>query len=166
MEDHSYIDSDGEGERLEARLRLLGTRTPKCSIEGCIESDAFALTGAAPDLLCAEHRADRDGRSWLEQSHTAGQHNLPADAVRIPANDHAVLSDARQPQWPRETLRNPSGSPVRQMAAAMRGWMDVLWLILERTIGWIPTALEHLDTALCEHIGPTWWVTIGWNPRP
>jgi hypothetical protein len=61
-----------------------------------------------------------------------------------------------QHDWPTGTLRNPDGSQLLQAAAAVRGWMDILVLILERTIGWIPRFLEALDAWLCERLGPTW----------
>jgi hypothetical protein len=157
MTDVPYTDPDCEEERLAARLRLLGTDTPRCSTAGCQERDPFALTGVHPSLLCAEHRADRDGRRWLEESHTAGQHNLPNDTVPIPANDHSVVSDRLQVEWPRETLRNPDGSPVLRAAGALRGWLDTLRLILERTCGWVPTFLEGLDAWLRMKLGERWW---------
>ncbi len=157
MEDDDRFDDLPESERrLGERFAALGTRTPRCSHPGCGETDPFALSGAHPHILCAEHRADRDGRSWTEAHHWQGQANDPADVTAIPANDHAVLSNKHQPQWPRETLRNPGGSPLLQAAAALRGWLDALRLILERTVGWIPTLLELLDAYLGEVLGLRW----------
>ena len=80
----------------------------------------------------------------------------------IPANDHAVLTD-RQHDWPAATLRNLDGSPLLVAAAALRGWLDVLRLLIERTVGWIPDALERLDDALRKHLGPGWWDAVGWE---
>jgi hypothetical protein len=144
---------------LETRLRTLGTRAPVCSAPGCGERHPFALTGVYPEIHCREHDADRASRSWLEQHHPPGKSNGP-DTVATPANDHAVLS-ANQRLWPRETLRNPDGSPLLRAAAAVRGWADVLRLILERTIGWVPSFLEQLDDLLRQRLGELWWQEIG-----
>jgi hypothetical protein len=158
MTSQPYADPDRDEERLEARLALLGTRSPRCSAPGCLERDPFALTGVHPRLMCAEHRNELEGRTWLEKSHTPGRRNDPTDDVPIPANDHSILSHKYQPSWPRETLRNPDGSPLLRAAAALRGWMDVLRLILERTCGWVPSFLERLDSWLRERVGDRWWV--------
>jgi hypothetical protein len=165
MTPQSYMDPEADADRLEARLRLLGTRTPSCRIAGCAEDDPFALTGVSPDLLCAEHAAEHADRSPVEQSHTAGRANAPDDTVELPANDHAVLTHAHQAGWPLETLRNTDGSPLLRAAAATRGWLDVLRLIIERTIGWIPGFLERLDDWLRIKVGDRWWGEFeGWQP--
>src|SRR4051812_34101732 len=78
--------------------------------------------------------------------HWFGQHNDPLTSP-IPANDHRVLSEL-QAQWPEKTLRNPDGSPLLRIAAGLRGWLDVLRLLIERVAGWIPAALEQLDELL------------------
>jgi hypothetical protein len=106
--------------------------------------------------LCAEHAADRDARAWSEGHHVQGRRNDPHDVIDIPANDHAVLSELQR-AWSRETLRNPDGSPLLHAAAALRGWLDILRLVIERTVGWIPPMLETLDEALRERLGPGWW---------
>ncbi len=153
---------DRREERTEARLRALGVREPRCSQPGCEERDPFALTGSHPNLLCREHAALAHGRPWLEDHHLAGRANDPTTAA-IPGNDHALLSEMQQQEWPRETLRNPEGSPLLRAAACLRGWMDVLWLMLARTVGWIPPFLEWLDHALTATLGAEWWTTLGWS---
>lgn len=156
MEGDLFDDSAGL-DLLEDRLRSLGTRNPQCSHPGCAEKDPFALTGVDPYLLCAEHRADTEGRSWTQGHHVSGEANDPEDVRVIPANDHLVVTLKHQSEWPRETIRNPDHSPLLQMAAAIRGWLDVLRLILERTVGWIPELLESMDAWLRERIAPRWW---------
>jgi hypothetical protein len=130
-------------------------------VTGCEETDPFALTGAAPNLVCREHLADELGRSWTEAHHPAGQHNDPF-TVPVPADDHGALSE-RQALWPRDTLRNPDASPLLRMAAWLRGWLDVLRVIIDRTIARIPAGLERLDQLLTEAIGPEWWNALGWD---
>jgi hypothetical protein len=148
--------NDVREERVEERLRQLGTRAPRCAVEGCCEVDPFALSGTHPRLICDEHRADAATRSWVEGHHAKGRQNDPGDLIDVPANDHACLSELQR-QWPRETLRNPDGSPLLRAAAALRGWLDVLRLIIERTVGWIPDLLEALDVWLQEANGARWW---------
>jgi hypothetical protein len=153
----SCDDSHGSWEqRLEERLRQLGTREPACSVAGCPERNPFALTGVHPGIVCYEHRAERAGRPWLERHHPPGQHNDSSDVADAPGNDHRVLN-GRQSLWPQETLRNPDGSPLLRAAAALRGWLDVLWLIMTRTVGWIPEYLERLDAWLRDRLGERWW---------
>ncbi len=155
--DHDLFAVPAGSDRLEERLRSLGTRNPRCSHPGCAETDPFALTGVDPHILCAEHRADAEGRSWIEGHHVAGRANDPSHVRGIPANDHSVMTLSYQVEWPRETLRNPDGSPLLRAAAAVRGWLDELRLVIERTVGWVPELLERLDAWLREQKGPRWW---------
>jgi len=155
--DDELLGDSLESPRLEERLRLLGTRLPRCSHPGCTETDPFALTGVDPHVLCAEHRADAEGKSWTQGHHVSARANDPQDVRAIPANDHAVVTLKHQSEWPRETLRNPDGSPLLQAAASLRGWLDMLRLVLERSVGWVPDLLERLDSWLRERIGPRWW---------
>ena len=144
-------------QRLEERCRQLGTRTPRCSVADCDERHPFALSGTAPGILCYEHAAER----WTEEQHWSGQHN---DALTspIPGNEHRFLSEL-QVQWPQQTLRNPSGSPLLRAAAALRAWLDVMRLLIERVVAWIPPFLERLDAWLCERIGTRWWDGFDWS---
>lgn len=144
----------------EQRYRALGTRTPRCMVEGCTETDPLALTGAYPNIICQEHVADRDRRTWTQQHHPSGRANSP-DTVPLPANDHAVASGF-QSLWERDTLRNPDGSPLLRAAAAIRAWLDILRLIIDRTVGWVPDFLERLDDFVCQALGAQWWEQWGW----
>ena len=110
---------------------------------------------------CAECQARLQGRRPVEDHHPAGRANDPFTAP-FWANDHDILTD-RQHGWSAATLRNPDGSPLLKAAAAIRGWLDVLRLIVERTVGWIPPFLEWLDAALRGSVGDRWWETLGWE---
>jgi hypothetical protein len=154
-------EQDRRDDQLEARLQSLGTRRPQCSIDGCREQDPFALTGAAPNIICQEHRLQARGQMLVEKHHVAGAHNDPT-AVPLPANEHAAAS-AHQQRWPSETLRNPRESPLLRAAAWIRGWLDLLRVVIDRGIGRIPTALERLDLALTEWHGAEWWEVLGWS---
>lgn len=132
------------------RQRTLGPDA-SCS---CGEADPRCLVETGSGVQCYGCRARTTARPATERHHVAGRHNL-ADTVPVPNNDHRILSDLQQ-DWPAATLRNPDGSPLLQAAAAIRGWMDVLVLILERAVGWMPHFLEALDVWLCARLGPEW----------
>lgn len=96
----------------------------------------------------------------MENHHIAGQHN---DVFTVPlqANDHRFVSDL-QKDWPITTLQNKNESPLLQIAATIRGVMDMLKLFIERVMGWIPEKLEQLNSLLSEN-DDQWWVTIGFS---
>lgn len=143
-------------DRREQRRRALGDVRPRCSEPGCDEVDPLALTGVAPEIFCYEHEAVRKNRPWSEGHHLAGRRN-DEETVGVPGNDHRILSELQNVRWARDTLRNPDASPLLRAAAALRGWLDVLTLIVTRTAGWVPPFLEQLDAWLREQIGPRWW---------
>ena len=147
--------------RLEEQYRRLGTRDPICAWPDCGETNPYALVGYHPDISCYEHYLLRVGKKPYEGHHVDGQNN--SDVVAdVPGNDHRVLSELQQ-FWPDDTLRNPDHSPLIVAAAAIRGWLDVLRVILERGVGWIPEFLEWLHRVLVDLIGPDWWVKLEWS---
>jgi hypothetical protein len=109
------------------------------------------LVEVAARFLAVARRIDR----WTEVQHWFGQHNDPLTSP-IPANEHRVLSEL-QARWPKDTLRNPDGSPLLRAAAALRSWLDVMRLLIERVVAWIPPFLEQLDSWLRDRLGPRWW---------
>ena len=138
--------------RRERHLRRLGTRHPRCA--GCGETAPAALTQHGGEIWCYECIASVAGRPSVEQHHLAGRHNDPT-TVPLPGNPHRLLSD-EQRMWPAETLRNPTGSPLRTAAAWVRGWLDLLRVICQ-CAAWIPPFLERLDVWLGDHHGARWW---------
>jgi len=150
-------------DRREERRRMLGVREPRCGYHGCKETDPLALTGTHPSIYCYEHDALYKGRPWLEAHHPSGKANDPT-TVKTPGNEHRVLSELQNSTWPRETLRNPDGNPLLKAAAAIRGWLNLLYVVMTRTVGWVPAHLERLDAWLRERIGPDWWQEfLGWE---
>lgn len=135
----------------QARRRRVVGPGARCA---CGETDPRCLTTSGDLVRCYACRSRAAGRPATEQHHPAGRHNLAA-TVPIPNNEHRILNDLQQ-EWPVMTLRNPTGSPLLQAAAAIRGWLDVLILIIERTIGWISPFLEALDAWLVEQLGDAW----------
>jgi hypothetical protein len=146
---------DDEDRLREAALERLGTRTPRCRF--CGEQDPFTLSGRDPDVICYECLARRSGKSPTEEHHPFGRRNDPL-TVRVPGNPHRTLS-ALQRSWPVRTLRNPEGSPLLRAAATVRGWLNVLHVIVER-VGWVPAYLERLDQQLTGRLGPRWWTRL------
>ena len=148
--------------RLEEQHRRLGTRNPACSSQDCKETNPFTMVGCHPDIWCYEHQLLNMGKHPYESHHQAGQHNSDVEAD-VPGNDHRVISEL-QAHWPEDTLRNPEQSPLLAAAAAIRGWMDVLRIILDRSVGWIPEFLEWLHVVLVDLFGGDWWTRLGWEP--
>jgi hypothetical protein len=140
------------GIRQNRKERQLGTRSPKCV--RCNETNALALTRYDKTIICYEDLQKIKGRKVMEKHHPSGKHNDSA-TVAIPGNDHRILSD-RQSDWPEDTLRNPRKSPLIKAAAAIRGWLDVMDLLVAR-LAWIAPFLEKVDRYLCEVINPVWW---------
>lgn len=148
--------SENYDDALEQRYAVLGTRTPTCR---CGESDPFALTGAGPTITCYECQNVAAGRPRVEQQHVQGRHNGP-DTVPMLGNDHRVADAFKGLDWPETTLRNPDADPLVRAAGYLRGWLDLLDVIIHRTVGWIPLFLENLAAWLVGRLGPTWWVDI------
>jgi hypothetical protein len=137
--------------RRNRRRGRLGKRA-KC--KKCAETDPLALSGPKECYECGRIAA---GKSPFEAHHFAGRNN-DRFTVNIPGNDHRILNDY-QVDWPRQTLRNPDGSPVLKAAGAIRAWLDVLKLIIKRILGWLPEFLERLNEYLCRKLGSNWWLT-------
>ena len=152
------MNLDGEA-ALEARRRALGTADPRCSVPGCRETDPRALTGAHPALLCAEHRAELDGRRPTEAHHVAGRHNSSA-TVELPGNRHAVLTFMQQTGWRAELLRNPDGDPLVRLEAAIRGSREAIAVVLDGVLAPTEAEIARLSDFLMATIGPDWHTTF------
>jgi len=142
--------------RRAQRERRLG---PNARCKTCGEADSAALVTRD---LCYGCKTVAAGGSGFELHHPAGKANDPF-TVRIPANDHRVLSDW-QVDVPPQTQTNPDGSPLLKAAAWLRGFLDMLRLAMERGLAWIPPYLEHLDQALVDSLGPRYWVAFDGVP--
>lgn len=142
----------GNDARMARRSRRVGTDA-KCA--ECGEGDPRALVRRPVRVLCYECLAAERGRSRTEKHHFPSRYNS-LFIVMVPGNDHRILNDDQR-DWPTNTFRNPHGSPLLKASAAMRGWLDILRVVMERGVGWIPTFLEDLDAWLEERLGPQWW---------
>lgn len=120
----------------------------------CGERSLIVLIPGSQPTMCYRCRTVQEGNSGLEAHHIDGQHNNE-DTVLLPANEHRLLSELQR-DWPVETLLNSDSSPLLKMAAGMRGFLDMLKLLIDRVLGWIPTTLEALDAALRRMHGNYW----------
>ena len=134
--------------RRAAARRRLG---PDARCKTCGEADELALVTA---VLCYACKARQAGRRDVERHHVAGKNNDPF-TVDLPANDHRVMTGAQD--WPSRTLINPDSSPLLRAAAWIRGVLDLLRLVIDRVLGWVPEYLEKLDSDLTRRLGRRWW---------
>jgi hypothetical protein len=140
--------------RRENAERRIGTEAT-CS--KCSETRAQALIPGSTPVICVECDRKRKGRSTDDHHHFAGRAN-DATTVPVPANDHVADLSERQRDWPRETLENPHGDPLRRAAACLRGIRDILHYLLDKAVFWIATMLEALSESMVAKHGPTWFV--------
>jgi hypothetical protein len=127
---------------------------PDAACELCGETELRVLQQTI-SIRCAECRLAAAGKPTTERHHPAGRHNDDFAAL-LPANPHAVLSDA-QYDWPRETLRNPDRDPLRTLAAWLRFFADTFRYLSEVAHTWA-TDLETYAIYLSKTAGPQWWV--------
>lgn len=137
--------------REHRREMALGTHA---ACANCGESNRATLHKTGTAILCYECLARREGKSGMERHHTDGQHNSDF-TIPLAANEHRILSEYQR-AWPKATLENPDGSPLLKIAAALRGFLDMLKLLIDRLLGWIPPTLEAMDAALRSAYGRYW----------
>lgn len=151
---------DGEIKRL-GRVSRRSERFPEgAACERCWEYDTRALKPGRK--LCENCERIKRTRSPTQLHHVAGRRNSKVVTL-TGVNEHQILTDM-QIDWPKETLMNPGRSPLRGASANIRGALDQLTLIIERMLGWIPRALEALDSCLVTAFGPAWWQGAQFEP--
>lgn len=93
----------------------------------------------------------------MDDHHISGKANSPV-TIPVPVNDHRAKLSVDQYDWPKQTLENPSGSPLLVHAACNRGFGDTNVYLIERLV--LPSAemLELLDAYLVNKLGPEWWI--------
>jgi hypothetical protein len=97
------------------------------------------------------------GHAATDKHHVAGSANHPV-TVKIPVNDHRAILSTAQYDWPKKTLENPTGDPLRAAAACIRGLIDTIRYLCEQLLEWIVKMLECLSDYLMERLGPEWWL--------
>ena len=122
----------------------------------CGESRTRALIPGSDPFVCAKCDRKARGKSAFDDHHIAGKSNSDF-TIPLPVNDHrAELSEA-QMEWPKETLKNPSGSPLLSGSAHIRGFVDTVVHLVRTFLLWIADMLECLDTFLKQKLGSNWW---------
>jgi hypothetical protein len=67
----------------------------------------------------------------MDAHHVAGKANSPV-TVPVPVNDHRACLSVAQADWPKSTLMNVHGSPLLAAAACVRGFVDMVFYLIER----------------------------------
>src|SRR6185437_4164906 len=107
-------------------------------------------------MICASCQRKEKGRTTVDRHHFAGKANSPV-TVSVPVNDHRARLSVAQADWPKATLTNPQGSPLRVAAASVRGFVDTVLYLVEAGLRWVADMLEQLDEYLLKKLGPRWW---------
>lgn len=134
---------------------------PDAACTVCGSRDPLSLQATDP-VLCAECRLTVAGKPTTERHHPAGRHNDEFKAS-LPANAHAVLSDA-QVDWPAATLRNPEHDFLRTLAAWLRFFADTFAYLSQQALLWA-TTLEAYAGHLTTVLGARWWTAVSEGAR-
>jgi hypothetical protein len=121
----------------------------------CRESRPEALIAGSSATICAACDRQRRGKALLDRHHIAGRSNSPI-TIPVPVSDHRARLSVDQYEWPKQTLENPSGSPLLIASASLRGYADTTLYLLEMLLH--PELLEALDAFLIEKLGAKWWI--------
>ena len=107
-------------QRDSAAARRVGLDA-KCA---CGEARPLALIPGSKPMICAACDRRRREQKTEDDHHVAGKANSPVTSP-IFVNDHRAILSPAQYEWPKETLENPHGDQHRQMAAWIRGFIDI-----------------------------------------
>lgn len=141
--------------RQRARKRFGDAVCTKCG-----QIDELTLQEFEGRTLCHKCVLLAQGLGPTEDDHPFGKRNSPKKHA-LHANDHASLT-VLQGYWPRATQRNPHGSAMLTIAAALRRLanhlarlrehIDVLLSEAEHMARWLESAHAYLQRRL----GPGW----------
>ena len=123
----------------------------------CGESRPEALIEGSNPAICFRCDRKKNGKTTLDEHHVAGKSNSPV-TIPVSVNDHRARLSADQYDWPKQTRKNPVGSPLLAAAASTRGYSDTNIYLVENLLLRNPEMLEALDAFLVKKLGPKWWV--------
>jgi len=146
-------DPIGAYQRQATAARRIGDE--QCS--SCDEVRPEALITNSNPTICTECQRKRKGQTIMDNHHSAAEANN-ATTIPVPANDHRAILNVDQYRWPKQTRKNPDGSPVLAAAGCVRGFVDTVVYLVEKLLLWIPEMLEKLDAFLMNAFGPKYWV--------
>ena len=144
-------------ERAHMRRKIASRRVGRRHCP-CGERRPRALLADKHPIVCI--RCDRKQRRQRTEDdhHIIGIANDSELTIRVDTNDHYADLTTAQEDWPHQKTRhNPDGSPLLRIAASVRGYIDVVWYLIEKCVLWIPDAIEAVDEWLAARLGPTWW---------
>ena len=147
-------------EELRRSLRLASKENrlgDDAECRNCGASDLRVLQWTDGELICADCRLDKQGKSRTEDHHPAGIKNDPF-TIPMTANDHAIFSDY-QMDWPNETLKNPKGDILHRHAAWERANYN-FWMRKATESEKRAQELEELAEDLEYEFGADWWERI------
>src|SRR5208283_31290 len=130
-------DPIGAYQREATAQRRVGLNA-KCA---CGETRPEALIAGTKPIMCAECQRRIKGMTTKDNHHVAGEANSPI-TVPVPVNDHRAELNVDQYDWPKKTLENPDGSPLRAAAAAVRGFVDTVLYLIKKGLLWVADMLE------------------------
>jgi len=148
-----HQESEAASFRRAIATRRVGVGA-KCA---CGEDRPYALIAGSDPVTCAECKRKNEGKTTVDEHHVAGKANSPL-TISVPANDHRAQLSVEQYGWPKDTLRNPDGSPLLAAAACIRGIRATIVYLLDKLLDWIPEVLEKLEAWLVKTLGPKWWL--------
>ena len=137
--------------RIQAARRRVGVNA-KCD---CGETRPQALQ---KKVTCGECDRTARGKTPFDHHHVAGKNNSCA-TVSVPVNDHRAELSAAQYDWPKDTLENKRRSPLVAAAGCIRGFVDFIYWLVRKLLGWIPPFLEAIDECLVKLFGSQWWTS-------
>ena len=139
----------------EARAARRIGQANSCS--RCPEDRPLALIPGSNPTICANCQREELGKSPLDDHHPAAEAN-DQTTTPIPVNDHRAVLSPKQYEWPPETWKNSSGSPLLSGAACVRGYCETNDYLVGSLL--LPRAemLEALDAFLEKRLGPQWWL--------
>jgi hypothetical protein len=145
-------DPIAKSQRKAIAARRLGTNL-RCA---CGESRVETLVKDGNEIICAKCKRRKKGQTIVDQHHVAGRANSPI-TVAVPVNDHRALLSEAQRDWPKQTLENPDGCPLRAAAGCILGFVDTVVYLIDQLLRWIAEMLELLSDLLAKRLGPKWW---------
>jgi hypothetical protein len=92
----------------------------------------------------------------MDRHHVAGKANHML-TIPIPVNDHRAIFNEDMHDWPKETLENPSKSPLLAAAACIRAFCRFATYLIDELLFWIADMLERLHSVLMEKFGNNYW---------
>jgi hypothetical protein len=148
-------DPEGAYVRQATAKRRIGRKRCRCG-----EDRPEALIAGSKPMICAACQRKASGEPVEDEHHPAGDANNEA-TIPVPVNDHRAELTTAQHDWPKETRENPRGSPLLKAAGCVRGFIDTLYYLIKRILGWVPEMLEQLDALLTKLLGERWWERVG-----